>query len=208
MITLISPAKSMDFESPLATKQKSQPLFLEHSENLISQLRELAPQDIASLMKLSERLALLNFDRFQSFNTPFTPDNAKQAVLAFRGDVYLGLDADTLNSDDFKFAQKHLRILSGLYGVLRPLDLIQAYRLEMGTRFQNDSGKNLYEFWGEKLNAYLQKELKKQQQPVLINLASNEYFKATKAKQLPFRIITPSFKDFKNGQYKMISFYA
>ena len=117
MITLISPAKSMDFESPLATKQKSQPLFLEHSENLISQLRELAPQDIASLMKLSEKLALLNFDRFQSFNTPFTPDNAKQAVLAFRGDVYLGLDADTLNSDDFKFAQKHLRILSGLYGV-------------------------------------------------------------------------------------------
>jgi uncharacterized protein len=208
MITVISPAKSMDFESPLATKKKSQPQFLTQSESLIEQLRELAPQDIASLMKLSEKLALLNFDRFQSFATPFTPNNAKQAVLAFRGDVYQGLDADSFSADDFKFAQKHLRILSGLYGVLRPLDLIQAYRLEMGTRFQNDSGKNLYEFWGETLNVYLQKEIKKQEQPVLINLASNEYFKAAKAKLLDCRIITPNFKDFKNGQYKMISFYA
>jgi len=208
MITVISPAKSLDFEAPLATKQKSQPQFLSQSEGLIEQLKALAPQDIASLMKLSEKLALLNFDRYQSFNTPFTPDNARQAVLAFRGDVYQGLDADSLTGDDFKFAQKHLRILSGLYGVLRPLDLIQAYRLEMGTKFENRAGKNLYHFWGEQLNKHLQKELKKQQQPVLINLASNEYFKAVKAKQLPFRIITPNFKDFKNGQYKMISFFA
>jgi len=208
MITVISPAKSLDFEAPLATKQKSQPKFIAQSERLIEQLKELAPQDIATLMKLSEKLALLNFDRFQSFSTPFTSSNARQAVLAFRGDVYQGLDADSFSGDDFKFAQKHLRILSGLYGVLKPLDLIQAYRLEMGTRFKNTAGKNLYDFWGENLNSHFQKELKKQEQSVLINLASNEYFKAVKAKQLPFRIITPHFKDFKNGQYKMISFYA
>ncbi len=208
MITVISPAKSLDFESPLATRQKSQPQFLPQSEVLIEQLRELAPQDIATLMKLSEKLSLLNFDRFQSFSPPFTPDNARQALLAFKGDVYQGLDAESFSGNDFKFAQKQLRILSGLYGLLRPLDLIQAYRLEMGTRFENKAGKSLYDFWGEKINLQLQKELAKQTHPVLINLASNEYFKAVKAKQLPYRIITPSFKDFKNGQYKMISFYA
>ena len=208
MITVISPAKSLDFEGPLATKQKSQPKYLEESQQLVKQLRKLAPQDIASLMKLSDKLATLNFDRYQSFKPPFTLDNARQALLAFRGDVYQGLDADTLSSDDFKYAQKHLRILSGLYGILKPLDLIQPYRLEMGTKFQNKAGKNLYEFWGNTLNEHLQKELKKQEQPVIINLASNEYFKALKEKQMPFRIITPSFKDFKNGEYKMLSFFA
>jgi len=208
MITVISPAKSLDFEGPLATKQKSQPKFLEQSQLLVDQLKTLAPQEIASLMKLSDKLATLNFDRFQAFHPPFTPNNARQAVLAFRGDVYQGLDADSLSSDDFKYAQKHLRILSGLYGVLKPLDLIQAYRLEMGTRFENNAGKNLYQFWGNTLNQFLQQELKKQQQPILINLASNEYFKAVKAKDLPYRIITPNFKDLKNGQYKMISFFA
>lgn len=208
MITVISPAKSLDFEGPLATKQKSQPRFLDQSQQLIDQLKELAPQDIASLMKLSDKLATLNFDRYQTFSQPFTPDNARQALLAFRGDVYQGLDADTLNSTDFKYAQKHLRILSGLYGVLKPLDLIQPYRLEMGTKFENDSGKNLYEFWGDSLNQSLAKELSKQQESVLVNLASNEYFKAVKAKSLDYRIITPTFKDWKNGQYKMISFFA
>jgi len=208
MITVISPAKSLDFDSPLATKQKSQPQFLEQSEELIAQLKTLPPHDIASLMKLSDKLAILNFDRFQSFQTPFTSRNARQAVLAFRGDVYQGLDADSLTSNDFKFAQKHLRILSGLYGVLRPLDLIQAYRLEMGTKFENHSGKNLYAFWGQQLNDHLQQQLAKENNPILVNLASNEYFKALKAKQLPQRIVAPQFLDFKNGQYKMISIYA
>lgn len=208
MITVISPAKSLDFEGPLATKQKSQPRFLDQSQQLIDQLKELAPQDIASLMKLSDKLATLNFDRYQEFSQPFTPDNARQAVLAFRGDVYQGLDADTLSSAEFKYAQKHLRILSGLYGVLKPLDLIQPYRLEMGTKFENNSGKNLYEFWGDSLNQSLAKELSRQQESVLVNIASNEYFKAVKAKSLDYRIITPTFKDWKNGQYKMISFFA
>ncbi len=208
MITVISPAKSLDFERPLATKQRSQPQFLEQSKALISLLRKMAPQDIASLMKLSDKLSTLSFTRIQEFKTPFTPKNARQAVLAFRGDVYQGLDADNLTSDDFKYAQKHLRILSGLYGVLRPLDLIQAYRLEMGTRLENSRGKNLYAFWGDQLHQHLQKELRKHSQPTLINLASNEYFKAIKAKDFPYRVVTPHFKDLKNGQYKMISFFA
>ena len=208
MITVISPAKSLDFESPLKTKQKSQPKFLDQSQQLIEELKGLAPQDIAELMKLSDKLAVLNFDRFQQFSTPFDLNNARQAILAFKGDVYQGLDADSFSGDDFKYAQKHLRILSGLYGVLKPLDLIQPYRLEMGTRFENSKGKNLYEFWDMTLNQHIQSELKKHDNPVLINLASNEYFKALKAKQLPVRIITPTFKDWKNGQYKMISFFA
>ncbi len=208
MITVISPAKSLDFEGTLATKQKSQAEFLTESQLLIDQLKDLAPQEIASLMKLSDKLATLNYDRYQSFNPPFTLNNAKQAVLAFRGDVYQGLDADSLSADEFKYAQKHLRILSGLYGVLKPLDLIQAYRLEMGTKFVNSRGKNLYDFWGLMLNEYLDDALKKQETPILINLASNEYFKAVKAKQLTRRIITPAFKDFKNGEFKMISFFA
>lgn len=208
MITVISPAKSLDFEGPLATKQKSQPKFLEQSQQLINQLKELAPQEVANLMKLSDKLALLNYDRFQAFSQPFTSDNSRQALLAFRGDVYQGLDADSLSSADFKYAQKHLRILSGLYGILKPLDLIQPYRLEMGTKFANRAGKNLYEFWGDSLNQHLTKELARQDQSVLVNLASNEYFKAVKAKSLPYTVVTPTFKDWKNGQYKMISFFA
>jgi uncharacterized protein len=208
MICVISPAKSLDFEGPLATKLNSQPQFLEQSQQLIDQLQQLAPQQIASLMKLSDKLSVLNYDRFQAFNRPFTPQNARQAILAFRGDVYQGLDADSLSKSDFQYAQKNLRILSGLYGVLRPLDLIQPYRLEMGTRFKNNSGDNLYHFWDNHLNQHIHEELKQRAQPVLINLASNEYFKAVKAKQLPFRIVTPQFKDLKNGQYKMISFFA
>ncbi len=208
MITIISPAKSLDFESPLVTRQKTQPTFLSESELLIKQLKKLAPHDIASLMKLSDKLAQLNYDRFQAFTPPFTLENARQAILAFKGDVYQGLDTSSMSSDNFKFAQKHMRILSGLYGLLKPLDLIQPYRLEMGTKFVNNKGKNLYEFWGEQINHSLEKALSKQQSPELINLASNEYFKAVKAKQLSYQIITPHFKDFKNGQYKIISFFA
>jgi len=156
-------------------------------------------------MKLSDKLAALNMARFQTWLKPFNLDNAKQALLAFKGDVYTGLDADTLDEVGLEFAQQHLRILSGLYGVLRPLDLMQAYRLEMGTKFANKKGKDLYQFWGSQLRDSLEAELK---EGVLINLASNEYFKAVEAKKLKARIITPIFKDLKNGQYKIISFYA
>jgi len=208
MLTVISPAKSLDFESPIPSIKTSKPRFLKQSQQLIDQLKRLAPQDIASLMKLSDKLATLNYDRFQAFSTPFTKKNARAALFAFRGDVYQGLDADSMSIDELEFAQDHLRILSGLYGVLRPLDLIQAYRLEMGTKFENTSGKNLYDFWDKSLNQSITKELQKSDSQVLINLASNEYFKALKAKQIPQQIITPVFKDFKNGQYKIISFFA
>ncbi|HAO25929.1 MAG TPA: peroxide stress protein YaaA, partial [Methylophaga sp.] len=169
--------------------------------------KKLSSQEIAGLMKISDKLAGLNMARFQQWETPFTEKNAKQAILAFKGDVYTGLNAETLNENGLAFAQQHLRILSGLYGVLRPLDLIQPYRLEMGTPFQNDAGRDLYSFWGEKLQESLQAE-PALSDGVLINLASNEYFKAVNAKKLNATIITPVFKDWKNGQYKMISFYA
>jgi hypothetical protein len=208
MLAVISPAKSLDFESPLATQNYSQPQFIDQAELLIEELRRLSHSDIAGLMKLSDQLAELNLHRYHNFQTPFTPKNARQAILAFRGDVYQGLDADTLSQSDFEFAQAHLRILSGLYGLLRPLDLIQPYRLEMGTPFGNQRGKNLYQFWGDRVQQALIEELKQDPAPVLVNLASNEYFKVIVPKTLPFPIITPIFKDFKNGQYKVISFFA
>lgn len=205
MLMVISPAKTLDFDTPPVTQQHSQPRFLDDSAKLIKQLRKMSSADIASLMKLSDKLAGLNVARYESWQTPFDLDNAKQAVLAFKGDVYTGLEADTLSKAGFDYAQQHLRILSGLYGVLKPLDLIQPYRLEMGTKLDNPAGKDLYAFWGSKLRVSLEQELDDE---VLINLASNEYFKAIEAKKLKARIITPVFKDWKNGQYKMISFYA
>lgn len=208
MKLVISPAKTLDFESAPVTKTHSNPWFLANSQQLIDQLKELSQADVASLMKLSDKLAALNVARFGSWETPFTPENAKQAILAFKGDVYTGLDAEHFSEDDFSFAQDHLRILSGLYGLLKPLDLIQPYRLEMGTKFANSRGKNLYEFWDMLLTDTLNKEFSNEKEPVLINLASNEYFKAIKVKSLQAEIITPVFKDWKNGQYKMISFYA
>ncbi len=208
MKLVISPAKTLDFESAPVTETYSDPAFLDNSQLLIDELKELSQADVATLMKLSDKLAALNVARFGSWETPFTPDNAKQAILAFKGDVYTGLDAESFSEDDFNFAQDHLRILSGLYGLLKPLDLIQPYRLEMGTKFANSRGKNLYEFWDMQLTDALNKELADEKEPVLINLASNEYFKAVKVKQLQAEIITPVFKDWKNGQYKMISFYA
>ncbi len=207
MLMVISPAKTLDFDTAPVTKAFTQPRFLDDSRQLIDQLRDMSTAEIASLMKLSDKLAGLNAARYESWQTPFKPDNAKQAVLAFKGDVYTGLDAETLDKAGFDFAQQHLRILSGLYGVLKPLDLIQPYRLEMGTRLANKQGKDLYAFWGSRLRESLQKEAGLKD-GVLINLASNEYFKAIEAKQLDARIITPVFKDWKNGQYKMISFYA
>lgn len=205
MLIVISPAKTLDFETAPSTEKCSQPRFLPQSQQLINELKELSTADIAKLMKLSDKLAALNMARFHTWQKPFDLENAKQALLAFKGDVYTGLDADTLDVAGLDFAQQHLRILSGLYGVLRPLDLMQAYRLEMGTKFANVKGKDLYQFWGSQLRESLESELK---DGVLINLASNEYFKAVEAKKLKARIITPVFKDWKNGQYKIISFYA
>lgn len=208
MLIVISPAKSLDYESPLATKTFSQPEFLEHSQLLIDDLQKLNPPALESLMKISPALANLNMQRFIDWQADFTPDNARQALLAFKGDVYQGMAAEQFSDGDFTFAQQHLRILSGLYGLLRPLDLMQPYRLEMGTRFDNPRGKNLYEFWGDIITDALNQQLAKQKNPMLINLASNEYFKAVKPKNIQAAIITPIFKDLKNQQYKVISFHA
>jgi hypothetical protein len=207
MLMVISPAKTLDFETEATTQTASEPRFLAQSQQLIDVLKQLSVADVASLMKLSDKLAGLNVARYESWAPPFTLANAKQAVLAFKGDVYTGLDAETLDEDGLAFAQTHLRILSGLYGVLKPLDLMQAYRLEMGTKLANPLGKDLYAFWGDDIQNSLKAEPALEDN-VLINLASNEYFKAVKAKTLTARIITPVFKDWKNGQYKMISFYA
>ena len=208
MLMVISPAKTLDFETAAKTKVSTTPDFLDQSQQLIDQLQVLSPADISGLMGISDKLGTLNFDRFSQWHTPFDAANAKQALLAFKGDVYTGLDAESFNSKDFSFAQKHLRILSGLYGLLRPLDLIQPYRLEMGTKFANKGGANLYQFWGGLITDAMNAQLKKTKSDVLVNLASNEYFKSLQSKELSADIITPVFKDFKNGKYKIISFYA
>ena len=208
MITVISPAKNLDYDTPAHISRHSQAQLLDHSEELMTVCRTLSPQQIGSLMKISDKLSGLNAARFSEWSQPFTVDNAKQAVLAFNGDVYTGLDAASLAESDLDYAQDHLRILSGLYGVLRPLDLMQAYRLEMGTKLENSRGKNLYDFWGTVIAESLNETLAKQQGTQLVNLASNEYFKAVNKKALHAEIITPIFKDCKNGQYKVISFYA
>ena len=208
MLIVISPAKTLDYDTPPKTKTFTLPDYLDHSEQLIARARQYSALDIAELMEVSMKLAELNFERFEQWHTPFTPDNAKQAVLAFKGDVYTGLDAESFSAADFTFAQNHLRILSGLYGLLRPLDLMQPYRLEMGRKVDTERGKNLYEFWGTIITEGLNAQLKKLKSPYLINLASNEYFKAVKPKALDGEIITPEFKDWKNGQYKMMGVYA
>ena len=208
MLIVISPAKTLDFETAPITKVYTQPEFLKESRQLVSQLKELTPAEVSSLMKISDKLGVLNFLRFNEWKTPFTLNNSKQALLAFKGDVYTGINADSFNSRDLKFAQKHLRILSGLYGVLKPLDLIQAYRLEMGSKFKNRKGKDLYEFWESKLTDQINQDLKASKSKYLINLASNEYFKSLQADAINAEIIIPVFKDYKNGKYKTISFYA
>lgn len=208
MLLVISPAKTLDFESPLATSLHTQPRLLADTQQLIDQLRQLSPEQVSSLMGISDKLGLLNYERFQDWHLPFTPDNARPAVLAFKGDVYTGMEAEKFSKKDFNFAQKHLRILSGLYGLLRPLDLIQPYRLEMGTPFNNASGRNLYQFWGDRITELLNEDLAAQKTRVLINLASNEYFQAVNKRQLRAEVITPVFKDGKKGRYKVISFFA
>ncbi|MDC9719420.1 MAG: peroxide stress protein YaaA, partial [Gammaproteobacteria bacterium] len=208
MLLIISPAKTLDFKTQSHTQLYSQSDYLDKAQQLIDVLAPMGPQDIASLMKLSDNLAALNTARYGSWHTPFSLANAKQAVLAFKGDVYTGLEADTLTESQLQFSQSHLRILSGLYGLLRPLDLMQAYRLEMSTKLANPMGKDLYTFWGNILTNGLNDVLTQQNSPVLVNLASNEYFKAIQTHGLIGRLITPVFKDYKNGKYKIISFFA
>jgi cytoplasmic iron level regulating protein YaaA (DUF328/UPF0246 family) len=208
MLIFLSPAKALDYKTPPHIASHTLPAYLKQSETLIKQLRKLSPADIADLMDLSDPLALLNFNRYADWSLPFSPDNAKQAVLAFDGDVYDGLAAKTLSVDDLDFAQQKVRILSGLYGILKPLDLMQPYRLEMGSKFANKAGKDLYAFWGEKLLDAINAELETMPQPVAINLASEEYFKAAVGRKIKGRLIQPVFEDWKNGRYKIISFYA
>ncbi|QKJ49882.1 peroxide stress protein YaaA [Proteus vulgaris] len=208
MLITISPAKTLDFESPLATTHFTQPELLKYSQQLIEECRKLSSSDIASLMKISDKLAGLNAARFGEWQPNFTPENARQAILAFKGDVYTGMQAELFSEDDFQFAQQHLRMLSGLYGVLRPLDLMQPYRLEMGIKLKNKKGSDLYQFWGNTITEALNKALEEQGDNVLINLASDEYFKSVNPKKLNADIIKPVFLDEKNGKYKVISFYA
>ncbi|MFC3284270.1 peroxide stress protein YaaA [Litchfieldella rifensis] len=208
MLSVISPAKTLDFETSPTTTTCTQPEFLDRSQVLIDILRDYSPQQLSELMGISDKLAGLNAARFAEWQPPFDLDNAKQAAQAFQGDVYLGLQAPSFSEADNAFAQDHLRILSGLYGLLRPLDLIQPYRLEMGTRLPNPAGKDLYAFWKGTLTAELDKAVAASGSPALVNLASNEYFKAIDPRQLKAEVITPVFKDAKNGQYKIISFYA
>jgi cytoplasmic iron level regulating protein YaaA (DUF328/UPF0246 family) len=208
MLFLLSPAKSLDYDTPAGDVPHTQPLFVKQSTQLIELLREKSPQQIAELMSLSDTLSGLNVARYQAWRPKFTLKNSKQAVLAFNGDVYEGLDAKTLQPEDLAWAQDHIAILSGLYGVLRPLDWMQPYRLEMGTRLDNDKGSNLYKFWGPQIAEHLNERLKSDKTPVVVNLASQEYFKAVDLKALKARVVECVFEEYKNGQYKIISFMA
>ena len=208
MLFLLSPAKALDYDTPAGDVPHTQPLFVKQSAELIDILQEKTPHDIASLMSLSDALSSLNVARYQAWSPKFTTKNAKQAVLAFNGDVYEGLDAKTLSAKELDWAQNHVCILSGLYGVLRPLDWMQPYRLEMGTTLQTDKGSNLYKFWGPQIAEHLNVRLAADKTPVIVNLASQEYFKAVDRKALKARVIECVFEDFKGGKYKIISFNA
>ena len=208
MLMVVSPAKNLDYKTPVKVSAYSQPALIKQTEPLLARCQQLTPADLSSLMGISDKLALLNAERFASFELPFTADNARPAAFAFNGDVYAGLDAGSMSEADIEFAQTHLRILSGLYGVLRPLDLMQPYRLEMGTKLATESGKNLYEYWGHTITDHLNETLASHDTQVVVNLASTEYFSAVKPKGLNAQIITPVFKDEKNGKVKIISFYA
>ncbi|MDP3357634.1 MAG: peroxide stress protein YaaA [Polaromonas sp.] len=208
MLFLLSPAKSLDFETPPHVQAHTQPLFTRQSRQLIKVLREKTPAQISELMSLSDALAGLNVGRYQAWSPTFTEQNAKQALLAFNGDVYDGLDAKSLTSKEVDWAQSHVCILSGLYGVLRPLDLMQPYRLEMGTRLPTAKGSNLYAFWGAQIADYLNERAAADTSPVIVNLASEEYFKAVDLQALKARVVSCVFEDWKNGKYKIISFNA
>jgi len=208
MIIVLSPAKTLDYEFE-TDGNHSVPFFLSQSSKLIGQLKKKEPKDIASLMGLSDKLATLNYDRYQSWTASKKASNdSKPSLLVFKGDVYQGLQAEDLTKKEMNFAQKHVRILSGLYGILRPLDLMKPYRLEMGTKLETSQGKNLYEFWGDKIQKNVLDELKNQKSDLLINLASKEYFTVLGKVPEDVNVISPAFKDYKNGKYKIISFYA
>jgi hypothetical protein len=208
MLFLLSPAKSLDYDTPAGDVPHTQPQFVPQASELIDILKQKSPQDIAQLMHLSDTLSGLNVARYQAWTPKFTAKNAKQAVLAFNGDVYGGLDAKTLDTKALAWLQEHVGILSGLYGVLRPLDYMQPYRLEMGTQLANARGKNLYEFWGSQIAEHLNTCLKKDAAPVIVNLASVEYFKAVDLKALKARVVECVFEDYKSGKYKIVSFHA
>ena len=208
MLFAISPAKALDYDTPATTAKATQPLFKPQAQALIDTLRGYSPQDVSKLMSLSDKLAGLNVARYQAWSPTFTQGNAKQAVLAFNGDVYDGLAATELDQTGLDWLQQHLCILSGLYGVLRPLDLMQPYRLEMGTRLITDKGSNLYQYWGTEIANYLNKRAYADGSGVLVNLASEEYFKSVDKKVLKPRIVTCAFEEFKDGKYKIISFMA
>ena len=208
MLALISPAKTLDYTTALPTDTHTQPRLLEQSQQLIDVCRKLSATEIASLMTVSEKIANLNVERFRDWNAEFDFSNARQALFAFKGDVYTGLDAYHLKDQDIDFAQQHLRMLSGLYGLLRPLDLMMPYRLEMGTKLKNSRGNNLYEFWGSIITDQINQDLAEIDAKVLVNLASDEYYKSVNEKKIRAEIIKPVFLDQKNGKYKVISFYA
>ena len=209
MLFLLSPAKSLDYETPVpAALPFTQPQFVPQSQALIDALRQLSPAKIATLMSLSDKLAALNVARYEAWSPQFSTSNARQAVLAFNGDVYDGLQARTLSAEQLNWAQGHVCILSGLYGMLRPLDLLQPYRLEMGTRLVTDKGNNLYQYWGTTIAEYLNQQQADDENPVIINLASQEYSKAVDRKHLRARMIDVTFEEYKNGQHNIISFYA
>ncbi|GIZ51153.1 peroxide stress protein YaaA [Noviherbaspirillum aridicola] len=208
MLLVISPAKSLDYDTPAPEVQPTLPDFIPHSAELIGILKEKSPAELASLMSISDSLAVLNAGRFASWSSKFTARNARPALFAFNGDVYEGLDARSLGVKQIDYLQSHLRILSGLYGVLRPLDLMQPYRLEMGTRLANARGKDLYAFWGSLVTEALNAGLAARKAKALVNLASDEYFRSVRPALLNAPVITPVFEDWKGGRYKIISFYA
>lgn len=208
MLALISPAKTLDYETALPTDMHTLPRLLDQSQQLIDLSRKLSASDIAKLMTVSEKIANLNVERFRDWNSDFSFANARQAIFAFKGDVYTGLDAYSLSEDELKFAQNHLRSLSGLYGLLRPLDLMMPYRLEMGIRLKNARGTNLYDFWEDRITQLINQDLEQAGSKVLVNIASDEYYKSVKEAKINAEIIKPVFLDQKNGKYKVISFYA
>ncbi len=208
MLIVISPAKTLDLESKYKSPLTTRPEFLSDSGKLIKIMREYSAQDLKKLMSISDAISNLNVERFQNWKTPFSETNARPAIFTFKGDVYTGLEVENFSSADLKYAQDHLRILSGLYGALKPLDLMQAYRLEMGTSVSNERGKNLYEFWGNKVTRAINRDMKAKNDHTLINLASNEYFSVLDKKTVEADIVTPVFKDYSNGKYRVISFYA
>ena len=208
MLAILSPAKTLDFDSPLVTDQHSVPKFTKESSALIRTLRELEPSEIGSLMGISDKLASLNHDRYAQWSPSFDDETARASILAFKGDVYQGLNAPTMSKRDFTWAQKRLRVLSGLHGLLRPLDRIHPYRLEMGTKLDNPKGKDLYQFWGSKVTDALNEALAEQRSKVLVNLASNEYYKVVQADQIQGRVLTINFKEWRRDAYRFVSFSA